>query len=604
MAQNRQDNRAVASARRRTDEEIERLFPQNSMVVPARNATVSVNEQSSATVSEAIVEALVGLGIEHAFSVFGGAIAPFCEALSRSPIALVHCRHEAGAAFAAIEESLSSGQPAVVVSTAGPGVTNLVTGMVAARWEGAKVLFISGCTAPAHRGKWAFQECSGVGTPQIDLYRAGTLFHHAQVVEDCRELPSVIARLQSGMSRANGFVMHLGLPVSLQVAKAAPSRMGGATTIPSRQSDASTVQECVARLSEDRFVIWAGFGARHAAMELRELAERAQARVMCSPRAKGTLSEDDPLFLGVTGLGGYGSIERYFSEAQPKRLLVLGSRLGEMTSFWDESLIPPGGMIHVDLESDVFGTAYPGVQTQGIQAEIGAFLRQLIDAWPERSKTECCPARTPPCRSMCAPRDCGAVRPSFLMQMIQSEIVDRTSAVVLTEAGNAFSLGTHHLRFSEPRRYRVSTGFGSMGHASAGVIGATLGTRQKAVAIVGDGAMLMQNELNTAASYGIAAMWIILNDARYGMIAQGMGSLGWKPFETEFLRADFVAIARGMGADGVRVERESDLLAALRLGVQASGPFVIDVIVDRSELAPAGRRNQSLHQQGVGKGAV
>jgi acetolactate synthase-1/2/3 large subunit len=152
----------------------------------------------------------------------------------------------------------------------------------------------------------------------------------------------------------------------------------------------------------------------------------------------------------------------------------------------------------------------------------------------------------------------------------------------------------------DPKRYRVSTGFGSMGQAAAGVLGASLGSRSKAVAILGDGAMLMQNEINTAATYGIDAVWIVLNDARYGMIAQGMQAIGWEPFETDFSRANFVTIARGMGADGVCVQRESELDAALKRALEARGPFVIDVAIDRAEVAPAIGRNQSFVQQGVG----
>jgi acetolactate synthase I/II/III large subunit len=601
MAQHQREIHAAISIPPRGDETNVGLIPRNSMVVAPWNATASRLGAGSESVSEAIVAALVNLGVEYAFAVFGGVIAPFCQALWQSSIRLVHCRHEGGAAFAAIEASLSSGRPVVVASTAGPGATNLVTGMMAARWEGAKVLFVSGSTAASHRGRWAFQECSAAGTPHVELYRPGTLFHHAQVVEDHRELPSVLARLRNGMARPNGFVMHLGLPVSLQVARAELAPTPATSCIPSGPCNPSIVKDCVARLSENPFVIWAGFGARHAADELREFAERSGAMVMCSPRAKGVLSEDAPLFLGVTGLGGYGPMERHLCEVRPKHLLVLGSRLGEMTSFWDERLIPPNGLIHVDLESDVFGTAYPGVPTLGIQAEIRTFLRQLLDLWPDASRTSRVPTARPPPLSVIAPRTLGMVRPSYLMQVIQSEVVDRSPSIVLTEAGNSFSFGTHHLRFAQPRRYRTSTGFGSMGHASTGVIGAAVGSRRKAVAIVGDGAMLMQNELNTAASYRIAALWIVLNDARYGMIAQGMSSLGWLPFETDFARADFVAIARGMGADGIRVVRETELVDALRLGMRAAGPFVIDVVIDPSELAPAGRRNQSLGQQGVGK---
>ncbi|MGC4089920.1 MAG: thiamine pyrophosphate-dependent enzyme [Polyangiaceae bacterium] len=73
-----------------------------------------------------------------------------------------------------------------------------------------------------------------------------------------------------------------------------------------------------------------------------------------------------------------------------------------------------------------------------------------------------------------------------------------------------------------------------MGQAATGVLGAALGKAGKAFAIVGDGAMLMQNEINTAATYELDAVWIVLNDARYGMIAQGMQSFGRSPFETDF----------------------------------------------------------------------
>jgi len=83
------------------------------------------------------------------------------------------------------------------------------------------------------------------------------------------------------------------------------------------------------------------------------------------------------------------------------------------------------------------------------------------------------------------------------------------------------------------------------------------------------------------------------------MIAQGMQSIGWEPFATDFPRTDFVAIARAMGADGVRVDCEYDLEAALRAGLAAPGPFIIDVIIDPSEVVPSGRRNQSLEAQGV-----
>jgi acetolactate synthase-1/2/3 large subunit len=285
--------------------------------------------------------------------------------------------------------------------------------------------------------------------------------------------------------------------------------------------------------------------------------------------------------------------------ARPARALVLGSRLGEMVSFWSPELVPREGLLHVDLDPNVFGEAYPCVPTFGVQAEIGAFVAGLIAAWPSRLHPNVplgLPAESLPGLEA---RPAGAVRSSFLMQVVQREIVEKSAVIVLAEAGNALALGNHHLRFQSSGRYRTSTAFASMGYAAAGVLGAALGHHQKAVAIVGDGAMLMQNEINTAVNYGLGAVWIVLNDARYGMIAQGMQSIGWEPFATDFPRTDFVAIARAMGADGVRVHRERDLEAALRAGLASRGPFVIDVIIDPSEAAPTTRRNQSLEAQGV-----
>jgi acetolactate synthase I/II/III large subunit len=91
----------------------------------------------------------------------------------------------------------------------------------------------------------------------------------------------------------------------------------------------------------------------------------------------------------------------------------------------------------------------------------------------------------------------------------------------------------------------------------------------------------------------------VLNDGGYRMIEQGMRSVGWQPFATEFVPTDFVAVARAMGAQGIRVECEAELGPALALAREAKGPFVVDVLIDASELAPSGNRNQSLQRQGL-----
>ena len=179
------------------------------------------------------------------------------------------------------------------------------------------------------------------------------------------------------------------------------------------------------------------------------------------------------------------------------------------------------------------------------------------------------------------------------MDALQAHVVDGSDATVLAESGNSFLWTTQHLRFATPHRYRLSTNTGSMGHAAAGVVGAALATGRPAVAVVGDGALLMTNEINSAVKYRARAVWIVLNDGRYGMCAQGMDALGLVA-DAEIPPVDFAAFARSQGARAARVEREDELDQALAQAMAAEGPFLIDVRIDRSCQAPASLRNRAL----------
>jgi acetolactate synthase-1/2/3 large subunit len=138
-----------------------------------------------------------------------------------------------------------------------------------------------------------------------------------------------------------------------------------------------------------------------------------------------------------------------------------------------------------------------------------------------------------------------------------------------------------------------------MGQATAGVLGAALARGKKAVALVGDGAMLMNSEISTAVQHGAPAVWIVLNDSRYGMIEHGMRAQGWSPLATAMPATCFATLARAMGADGIRVTDEAELASALRRALAAPGPFVVDVVIDPDERAPIGRRIQNLIDQGA-----
>lgn len=561
------------------------------------NEKSSQSESTQLTVAEAVVKMLEDLGVCHAFGVSGGAIASLWASLEHSAIEVLHFRHETGAGFAAIESYFANNRPVVVFSTTGPGITNTLTGLFAARWEGAKVIFLSPATSAPQRGRWAFQETSIYTMPSEVFCSSGSLFNYATSIESGEELPEIARRLAAGLARPGGFVAHLSVPTTIQssLLKASLPRVTFSQTLTTAGEDA--IAKSVQLLSEKPFAIWVGFGARGAAEEIRQLAERTGAAVMSSPRGKGIFPENHPQYLGVTGFGGHNSVVKYMQDVAPGRILVLGTRLGEFTSFWSPAMIPSKGFVHVDIDPEVPGVAYPSVETFSIQSDVQVFVKALLKYFPDRPGD--CPVLPRPHRVTTNPRAEGLVRPDVLMDTIQRVFVDKGDAVVMTEAGNSFAWGTHTLRFTKPGRYRVSTGFGSMGHAATGILGAALAQNNKAVAILGDGAMLMNSEVSTAVKYQIPAVWIVLNDSCYNMCTQGMALLGFKGVDTQMSPVDFVAIARGMGADGIRVESETDLQAALEKALASKMPFVVDVMIDPTQTAPFGNRIQSLIEQGA-----
>jgi len=563
------------------------------------------------SLSRALADELHALGIDQAFGVLGGGIAPFSAGMAMSGIRFHHFRHEAGAGFAAIEASVESGKPTAIVVTTGPGLLNVINPVMAARIDGARVLLISGFTSRPQVGRGAVQETSLASMP-ADLIRPGSLFHDACIPESPDELPGFLQRLARGFHGSTGWVAHLGLPLALQTKMLdGPLRATGNWTIALPQPADAGVEAAMECLRDPSAVLWLGHGALAAHAPLRELIDLVRVPVVCSSRAKGVVPEDHPLFVGVTGAGGSRLVKRWFAHKPPHQALVIGTRLGEVTSFLAPELTPVQGWVQVDLSPSAFGAAFPWVGGLGVQAESSHFVRALLDriarspSWlAQRQQAtrgmESDIAGIRPPMEIDTPR-AGSVRPTFLMQTLQRLVVDGSDAVVMSEAGTAFTWCNAGLHFREPYRYRTSAAWGSMGHYTTGCVGAALVGRRRVVTVVGDGAMLMNNEINTAVQYGARVVWVVLNDAQLGLNQHGMTALGMTPVETQMPRTDFVMFARSQGAQAIAVASEADLEGALLQALGADGPVVLDVNIDPTIPSPvvADRIASLIRQAGV-----
>jgi acetolactate synthase-1/2/3 large subunit len=541
-----------------------------------------------------IARLLALAGVRESWGVSGREIVPMWSALVESlgsalPIATRHTRHENGAGFAAIGSWMQSGRPSAIFVTTGPGITNVLTSLESARAAGARFVVVSPLTPATETGRLGIQDTGLAGSFNADLYRPGRLFDMVCVLESTDQLPALAGRLAAGFAGVGGYGAHVAIPTLLQTA---PTRFTAALPAHRRPAPAPSpalADEVVKLLADDPFAVMVGWGAREHADQVRRLLDLTGAPAISSPRGLG-VADTHPQFLGVSGNGGSESLMDDLVRARPRRLLVLGTGLGEATSGWDGRLIPPSGLIHVDVDATVFGRAYPQADTLGVQSGIGEFLDMVL------ARASNLVRREPITRTADAPhpapvaRDRDVVHPRALMAAIQRVIVDRTDVPVLADASSAMFWATRYLVFDAPGRWLIEGRWGSMGFAGAAVVGAASARAGAAVAICGDASLHMQDELSTAVRYGIPAIWIVLNDSGLGIVRHGMRRNGRLLHDGDYPDTDFAAVARAKQAQAVRVTREEDLDAALEAALAAERPFVVDVVIDQSAVPPIGAR--------------
>lgn len=541
------------------------------------------------TFARELAGALEEFGVRHAFGVSGGAISFFWSALAGTGIRVTHFRHESGAAFAACEASVESGAPVVVFVTSGPGITNVLTGMYAARYEAARVILVSASSESAMHGRRPIQETGPLTLPQQGIFTAGPLFDHAEVVRDPARLPEVVGALAGGLARRR-FLAHLSLTLPVQRAAVEPVPAPAAAT-PPPDGAAEYAAQAYALLRGQPWVMWVGGGMRGHAGPARRLARAAGVPVMATPRGKGVIAEDDPAYLGVTGFAGHATVLAHLAEHPPEYTVVLGNSLGDFGTGYDPGYAPASAFVHVDTDPTVYGRAYPATKTVQVPCDAGRFCAELAALY------EADPA--PPLDLGLRPfafddRPGTPLDPGYVMGAVQSVLVEG-GVPVLAETGNTLAWAISRLRFADPRGWRAPSGLvGSMGHFSSGVVGAALASGRPCAALVGDGSMLMLNEVSTAVHTGAPAIWVVFNDASYNMCAQGAAQLGLSNVDCAIPPTDFALLATALGAGGSRVEDPADLAPALAAAVRAGAPYVVDVHIDPSRPAPTMNRVAGL----------
>jgi len=567
------------------------------------------------TAVEHLLAEIAAQGTDVIFGVPGGHIATLTQTLRRQDrIRYFIAVHEAGAAFMADGYARATGRLGVCAVTAGPGVTNALTGVVSAQLDQIPLLFISGQTATDRFGLSAIQESTSEnGLNTVDMLRHCVA--SSSLIVDARAFPRLLSRAIRTATRLPYGVAHICLPANIAGQEVDPTLYALPPFHQQVHASISAIElETVARhfAKAKRPLIYLGSGARAAMEQLHDEVGRFITKhnipVVTSVRAKGVLSEGHPMSLGVFGISGSDRADRYVASGVDV-MLVIGSKLGEWSSKgFSNNLKAAQTIIQVDIDSRNIGQLVS--PTQAIIADANAFLRGLVSSHVVRQADNRLTYLQQHFPTMTAIDGTGANHdqgnPILKARQVMAEIncFLPKETDIYVDIGNCTAWATHCLSINTPTRIFLPCGLSSMGWSCGAVIGGKIGCPERnAIALIGDGAFLMNGtEISTAAKYGIGTITIVLQDNYLGTVNHGELAAG-EPYSIDdsfyaLGKINIEKLAESLGACAYSAYNIGDVTECLKAAFSAANsqrrPQVIVAHVDHRECPPFGDRFQSV----------
>ncbi len=562
-----------------------------------------------------VVRSLAAEGVDHLFMVPGGLNDPFMPPMTGTDgVRTVVTAHEAGAAYMADGYARASGRLGVAFGIGGPGVTNMVTALAAARADRSALLAISGEVATGTEGRGAFQDGSGAALDDVSVLRPVTA--RSLSVNSPANLQPYLraASLTALRERAP---VHLSIPLDVQRSE----QRADWTPLPEAAYrplaiDREATDAALSVFSTDttgqpaaNVVILAGPGVRHARAEaaLIAAAERFGIPVATTLSGKGLVPEDHPLALGVFGYGGSRWASEAILDPAVSVLVVIGSGLSQRDTLnWDPKMLPARELVHVEADPALIGRTWPS--SRPVTASPRAFLELLagvegpIAAGLESGRSARL-AFLSDVRSR-GPRTYEAEDTTRDTEpMHPARFVTEARAACPRETVLSVDSGAHRAWCSQ---YWPSYGNGDyvslanlapMGGAIPLGIGAKIARPERPMVIAtGDGCMLMHGmELHTAARYGIPLVILVFDNHAYGNIwyrAKEMGA-GAEAL-TDIPGLSWPEFARAMGADGVTVSHPGEVGEAVAHGLTQNKPFLVSARIDKHYPTPIAPWRQAV----------
>ncbi len=555
--------------------------------------------------AQKIVELLVSRGVRTFFGIPGGPIAPLFEAIRLSDEAhLVEVRHESHAAFAAAAFHRLTGNLAAVVVTAGPGVTNCLTGVASAYVEGVPMLVVSGDVAWTNHGGRLLQNCGPEGL-NIEQMFASVTRRQVRVTNARSALSQTLAALEAALDPLQSGPSLLVLPIDIATESTIGTEFPSASQQNTLAPSAGTVRRTAELLaSAERPLLVLGGGCLRDPDAIRTLVDVLDVPFVTTPRAKGVVSEDHPRSLRNAGMAA-SLWAREYTASGVDVALVLGTDLDDVSVGATPFVREGGILIHVDVDSRVFNRNLP--TKLGIRADLTLFAAELYETLVDTG------LRNPGVRHLIkqtkskSPYDLpdfavdvsDPIPPGRALHDLQEALPD---ARFMTDIGEHMLSALHYLRAKGPGEFIIQLGLGSMGSAIAGATGCAIADPSRPIVCVcGDGGMQMSGmEVLTAKKLGLPIIYAVFNDSRYNMVHHGMKQLFGDAEQYDTPEVDFAAWAKSMGVASATIRRGGDISPNLMAVLcMQGGPVVLDILIDPNVRVRGGGRVEALQRMSM-----
>lgn len=540
--------------------------------------------------ARAVLEYLKGLGVRHIFGIPAGSVNVLFDQLVEMPeITPVVTKHEGAASYMAAAYAKYSGQLSVAIGCSGPGGTNLVTGAANAMREHLPVLFLTGAVPVNTVGLNASQELDAE-----PVYRSVTKY--SVTVRESKDLLAEVAKaVEIAISGVPGPV-HVAMPIDVQqgeVQVTIPEPPKRTPIVPELDTIKKVAEELAKRESGYVFI---GQGVRGSVDQVLELAELLNWPIVTTPQAKGLIPEEHPLLSGVFGFAGHEGTSALINDGDGQALLILGSSLGETaTNNWNMNLTKNRFCVQMDFDKTVFGRKYEiDIPVLG---DINLSLMFLL----EELKALGLPKQG--AKALEKPQSYVATEEyntQNVLKNLQKHLPADTRYTV--DIGEFMSYVIHYMNVLDYNTFDINVHFGAMGSGIGSAIGSKFADPDRpVVCITGDGCFFMHGmEILTAKEYNLPILFVIMNNARLGMVYHGH-ELQYKRSHATFAQKEvsIAAMAEAMGIPSYRVQEMGDLNKEALSGLlNAGGPALLEIALVDNNTPPMGDRVKFLSSFG------